>query len=176
MTNDPTDLSRRELLRRGSIAAGATVAGVGALSGTSLAGCTVDGCARTPGYWKNHPDAWHDENMDPITELTIGGRTYSKSTLLTHLDTPPRGGNKMIILVHALIATKLNVEGGTNDWCIRPPHFEVDLVEKADYWVKRNQGRDGIFSSVRRWDGGEWLYEYLDDYNNGELRCVCKGD
>src|SRR5687767_11271459 len=32
--------------------------------------------ARTPGYWKNHPESW------PVTSLTIGGQAYSQACLL----------------------------------------------------------------------------------------------
>jgi hypothetical protein len=56
----------------------------------------------TPGYWKNHPDAW------PVEEITIGGITYSKYDAIALIDTP-ESGDKTYTLFRALVAAKLNV-------------------------------------------------------------------
>lgn len=156
------------------------------MPGTSLAGCTVDGCSRTPGYWKNHPDSWHDESMNEITSLELGGTTYSKSELLNYLlYEKPKGGNKMVILVRALIAAKLNIAGGVNDWCLDDNEFDFlsrkDVVQAADDWIEMN---GGIYAFVKHWNetkpsyvtDAELLYRTLDDYNNGRLPCTCPSD
>jgi hypothetical protein len=67
-----------------------------------------DGCHFTPGYWKNHPDAW------PVTTLSLGGISYGQAQLLDILDQPVRR-DPTIILAHHLIAAKLNVLNGASD-------------------------------------------------------------
>ena len=64
--------------------------------------CEEPPCTFTPGYWKNHPDAW------PVSELTLGGITYDMPMLMEILDTPTRG-RMPVKLAHHLIAAKLNV-------------------------------------------------------------------
>jgi len=66
------------------------------------------GCTYTPGYWKNHPEAW------PVSSLTLGGVTYSMAQLMVILDAPVRG-DATVILAHHLIAAKLNVLNGADD-------------------------------------------------------------
>ncbi len=66
-----------------------------------------DACHYTPGYWKNHVEAW------PVTSLTLGGVTYSQAQLLEIMGTPV-GGDATIILAYHLIAAKLNVLSGAS--------------------------------------------------------------
>jgi len=68
-------------------------------------------CPQGQGYWKNNPAAW------PVTSLTLGGMTYSKSVLLKILGTPVGKGPKAdasLILADQLIAAKLNIANGTD--------------------------------------------------------------
>jgi hypothetical protein len=67
-------------------------------------------CTYTPGYWKNHPDAW------PVEHLTVGCEEYSKSQLLTIFGMPSKGGDMTIKLFHHLVAAKLNVLIGADDY------------------------------------------------------------
>ena len=67
-----------------------------------------DACHYTPGYWKNHEEAW------PVTELTLGGVSYDQTALLWILRMPVRG-DATIITAHHLIAAKLNVLNGADD-------------------------------------------------------------
>jgi hypothetical protein len=62
-----------------------------------------DVCTGTPGYWKNHEDAW------PVDQLTIGYDTFTKSYLLDVFDWPTEGGQTQIKLFHHLVAAKLNL-------------------------------------------------------------------
>ena len=61
-----------------------------------------DTCTGTPGYWKNHRDAW------PVDELTIGGRVFDKDDLLDIFDLSSNH-DKLLKLFHHLVAAKLNV-------------------------------------------------------------------
>jgi hypothetical protein len=63
------------------------------------------------GDWKNQPDTW------PVTSLSLGSQTYSKTELLTILKTSTgNGGNAdaSLILADQLIAAKLNVANGSD--------------------------------------------------------------
>lgn len=64
-------------------------------------------CIFTQGYWKNHASLW------PVSSLTLGTVTYTKTQLLSILGTPA-AGNGLLILAHQLIATKLNLANGGN--------------------------------------------------------------
>jgi len=66
------------------------------------------GCHFTPGYWKNHPEAW------PVMTLTLGGISYNQAQLLAILNMSVRQ-DPTIILAHHLIAAKLNVANGADD-------------------------------------------------------------
>jgi len=66
------------------------------------------GCTGTPGYWKNHPDAW------PVNGLTVGCVDYTKEELLDIFDAPTRGDGT-IKLFHHTVAAKLNVLTGAGD-------------------------------------------------------------
>jgi hypothetical protein len=68
-------------------------------------------CPQGKGYWKNHPDAW------PVNTLMLGSQTYTKTELLTILNTPVGNGNKAdasLILADQLIAAKLNIANGAD--------------------------------------------------------------
>ncbi len=71
--------------------------------------CMPTTCMYTPGYWKNHEEYW------PVTELTVGCVEYSQSQLLRILDMPTRG-DLTIKMFHHLLAAKLNVLYGADDY------------------------------------------------------------
>lgn len=112
----------------------------------------------TPGYWKNHPEAW------PMDEITIGGVTYTKDEAIVIMNTPEKG-DKTYTMFRALVAAKLNVLIGNESSCIG------GAISAADDWLIRNP----VGSSVKAggkdspWREGEPLYETLDAYNNGLL-------
>lgn len=111
---------------------------------------------RTPGYWKNHPEAW------PVNEITIGDVDYSKGVAIDEMKTPGKG-DKTYTMFNALVAAKLNVLIGT-DPCIQP------TITLADAWMVANPlGSPGVKAGGRDspWRAGEALYEDLDLYNNG---------
>jgi hypothetical protein len=65
-------------------------------------------CHYTPGYWKNHPEAW------PVMTLTVGGIMYNQAQLIEILSRPVVK-DPTVILAHHLIAAKLNVANGADD-------------------------------------------------------------
>ena len=124
---------------------------------SSVSACGFPGCenAKTPGYWKNHPEAW------PVDVVTIGGVPYTKEAAIEIIMTSG-SGDKTYTMFRALVAAMLNLENGCDD-CIE------DVVEDADEWMTDNPLGSDVKGSSEAWqDGGEMLYTWLDLYNNGE--------
>jgi hypothetical protein len=118
----------------------------------------------TPGYWKNHPEAW------PVETITVGGVDYTKDQAIAMMDSPVKG-NKCVTMFKALAAAMLNVhpEVDNCDECI------TDTIAAADAWMAAECG-DVVKANSGAWQcEGEDLYEELDDYNNG-LLCAAPRD
>jgi len=115
-----------------------------------------EGCTLTQGFWKTHPTAW------PVGSLTLGTRSYSEAELLVFLNTPPRG-NASLILIHQLIAAKLNVASGAA--------APGTSIASADAWIAAHQalGMSLPFSGLAKGDAATaiGLSTLLDNYNNG---------
>ena len=109
----------------------------------------------TPGYWKNHPEAW------PVEEITIGGVTHSKVVAIYIMGMPEKG-DKRCTMFRALVAAKLNVFSNNDDSCI------AEAIADADLWMASNE-LSRVRGSSDAWKIGEPLYWRLDAYNNGEL-------
>ena len=114
------------------------------------------GCTLTQGYWKNHPDAW------PVETLMLGDIVHIKAKLIELLKTPTKG-DASVVLVHQLIAAKLNMENGAD------PSVVEDIIADADNWLVDNG--DTLPYNIKT-DTPEGavavdLAETLDDYNNG---------
>lgn len=110
----------------------------------------------TPGYWKNHPEAW------PVASITIGGVTYTKAQALDIMGMPD--GDKTYTLFRALVSAKLNGLIGNETSCVN------GTIADADSWMAM-YGPPGskVKASSSAWKIGEPLYLTLDDYNNGYL-------
>jgi hypothetical protein len=71
-------------------------------------------CPVTQGFWKTHfPGAWPPSVI--ASGLTIGSNTYTAAQLEANLETPPEGGNALLILSHQLVAALLNKAAGAVD-------------------------------------------------------------
>jgi len=81
------------------------------------------GCTFTWGYWKNHAGTKHQPNAWPVSSLTLGTVTYTKTQLLDILNTSVTG-NGLVSLAHQLIAAKLNVAAGAS-----PPSPDIALAD-----------------------------------------------
>ena len=134
---------------------GATATPDRSQSGISAADfvCTVTVAARTPGYWKNHPEAWG------ATSLTIGGVTLTQAELMTIFDTPVRGDMTIILAKH-LIAAKLNLIAGAAAGSINTTIADADTFLGANPVGSKPKGADK--------QAGEALKDTLDAYNNGQ--------
>ncbi|MGC8786911.1 MAG: hypothetical protein ACP5Q1_05740 [Anaerolineae bacterium] len=111
----------------------------------------------TPGYWKNHPEAW------PVESITIGGVTYTKAQAIA-LMKADKAKDKTYTMFAALVCAKLNLILGNESSCI------ALTVLAADQWMKKyGPVGSGVKASSQAWKEGEPLYLKLDDYNNGLL-------
>lgn len=104
---------------------------------------------RTPGFWKNHPDAW------PVSSITIGGVTYTKSAAIEILEMPV-SGDKTYTLFKALVAARLNQLSGCTG--------ASSTIGAAQAWMCAHPLGSGVKGEA--WASGECLYLILDAWNN----------
>ncbi len=114
----------------------------------------------TPGYWKNHPEAW------PLPGVTIGGIFYTKAQAIAWLDLV--GKDKTTTMFSSLVSAKLNVAFGTNPSCV------ATTIVAADLWMTKppvgyGPVGSGVEASSLAWKLGEPLHRLMDNYNNGML-------
>jgi hypothetical protein len=117
----------------------------------------------TPGYWKNHPEAW------PVDEITIGGLIYSKDQAIPLMKEDKH--DKTTTMFRSLVAAKLNVLIGNDSSCI------AETIAAADEWmVTYGPVGSDVKANSAAWKEGEPLYLMLDDYNNGLLCAPSRDD
>jgi hypothetical protein len=115
--------------------------------------CEPDFCTYTPGYWKNHPDAW------PVGGLEVGCTYYTMAQLMDIFDYPTVG-NITIKLFHHLVAAKLNVLIGADDYI-------MGAIMAGDEFICMH----GIVNPPvgDYWDDAEDIKDELCEYN--EIEC-----
>ena len=110
----------------------------------------------TPGYWKNHPEAW------PVESITVGGTEYTKAQAIAWLDKP--GKDKTLTLFSSLVAAKLSVLVGNDSTCV------ASTITAADEWMQvSGPVGSGVHAASLAWKLGEPLHRLMDNYNNGML-------
>ena len=110
----------------------------------------------TPGYWKNHPEAW------PVDTIYIGGKNYVKEEAINMMMMPIKR-YKWFTMFNSLVAAKLNVLLGVDDTVIS------DTILAADIWLTETR-YPGSKADLDPWQiYGEDINTMLDDYNNGLL-------
>ena len=130
------------------------------LSIAPVSACDYPGTG-TPGYWKNHPEAWPANTIDP--GLCVGCGTFHRDEAIAIMKTPGKG-DKTYTMFNALVAALLNVGIGN------PPDCILGTIDAAFAWMATNGCPGaGVKANSAAWQAGEPLYEMLDAYNNGEL-------
>jgi hypothetical protein len=110
----------------------------------------------TPGYWKNHPDAW------PVSSITVGGVTYSKAQAIAWLSKV--GKDKTTTMFSSLVPAMLNVMVGNDGSCVSA------TIAAANAWMATyGPVGSGVSGGSEAWSLGEPLHQTLDAYNNGRL-------
>jgi hypothetical protein len=118
----------------------------------------------TPGYWKNHPEAWPDDT------ITVGGATYTREQAIKLMGKDGAGGDVSYTMFRALVAAMLNVAIGNDSSCV------ADAIAEADAWLEDNKLGSGVKARSDAWkNGGEALKNTLDSYNNGNLCAPSRG-
>jgi hypothetical protein len=122
--------------------------------------CVTNPGTGTPGFWKNHPDAW------PVSEIVIGGVVYSKSAAIA-LMKKSTDKDKTTNMFEQLVAAKLNILIGNDPSCISA------TILAADAWMKIHPVCSKVPASSPAWqaEGGDAMLGALDKYNNG-LMCA----
>jgi hypothetical protein len=171
-------LLKKNILERGNISLKKQFLFIGLIVGVfflaaSLPAQACGDCGTgTPGYWKNHPDAW------PVDGITIGGVYWCKDDAIAIMDQPVKG-NKVITLFKALVAAKLNRWNGCSFKCV------YCCVSAGDWWMGEygyeydngNVSLSTVHANSNEWTcPGENIYFCLDDYNNGLLPCAQSRD
>ena len=110
----------------------------------------------TPGYWKNHPEAW------PVATIDVGGYTYTRDEAIAWLDKVDK--DKTTTMFSSLVSAKLNVMIGNQSGCVD------STILAADEWM-RTYGPvgSGVAAASFAWSLGEPLHRQMDNYNNGML-------
>ena len=110
----------------------------------------------TPGYWKNHPEAW------PVTSITVGGVVYTRDQAIAWLDQVSK--DKTTTMFSSLVSAKLNVLIGNDPSCV------ASTIAAADKWMA-TYGPVGsnVAAASFAWKIGEPLHRLMDNYNNGML-------
>jgi hypothetical protein len=92
--------------------------------------CVGDGgCTYTQGFWATHGPipVGNNQNLWPVTSLTLGNVSYTDLQLLSLFNTPARG-NGLLTLAHQLIAAKLNIANGADSTDIAQAISDADAL------------------------------------------------
>jgi hypothetical protein len=125
------------------------------ITGATMACVGGSSCTYSQGYWRNHPNAW------PVASLSLGTMTYQAAELMAILDDPARG-NGLVILVHQLIASKLNIANGADPSAVQQALTNADNMIGA--LVVPPIG-NGYLAPEQTGD----LTETLTEYNEGTI-------
>ena len=111
----------------------------------------------TPGYWKNHPEAWAAAGGG----VNIGGVWYVWADAREYMGKVSK--DKTISLFSQLVAAILNQGIGNEDSCIK------DTIDDANEWLGSHPVGSGVTASSAAWQQISKAHSDLDDYNNGRL-------
>ena len=92
--------------------------------------CVGDGgCTYTQGFWATHGPipVGNNQNLWPVTSLTLGNVSYTDLQLLSIFNTPAQG-NGLLTLAHQLIAAKLNIANGADSTDIAQAMSDADAL------------------------------------------------
>jgi hypothetical protein len=110
----------------------------------------------TPGYWKNHPEAW------PSQTVTLGGVTYTQAQALSWMS--QGGGDKTVTLFSSLLSATFNVAIGNDASCVSSA-----IAAGNDWLATYGPVGSKVKASSVAWKLGEPIHRLMDNYNNGML-------
>jgi hypothetical protein len=109
----------------------------------------------TPGYWKNHPEAW------PVASIKVGGMTYTKAQAIAWLGKV--GKDKSTTMFSSLVPAMLNLLIGNDGSCVNA------TIAAANQWMTTYPVGSNVAGGSQAWTNGEPLHIIMDNYNNGRL-------
>ena len=111
----------------------------------------------TPGYWKNHPEAW------PVAGITIGLNTYTKAQAIAWLGKV--GKDKTTTIFASYVSAFLNLQIGNDGSCVGA------AMASAYTWLSNHPVGSNVAGGSVDWQTAEPWHQTMDAYNNGQL-CV----
>jgi SdrD B-like domain len=116
----------------------------------------------TPGYWKNHPEAWPVGTITVGAVNGVGGVTYTKAQAIIWLGKV--GKDKTTTMFSSLVPAMLNVLIGNDPSCVS------SAIDEGNKWMKAyGPVGSGVAGGSYAWSVGEPTHQQLDAYNNGLL-------
>ncbi|HEY2904897.1 MAG TPA: hypothetical protein VGJ29_03295 [Vicinamibacterales bacterium] len=110
----------------------------------------------TPGYWKNHPEAW------PNIPLVVGGVTYTKVQAVAWLG--KTGKDKTVTMFQSLLSAMLSAGVVGNDGsCISAS------ITQGNNWLMTYPLGSNVAGGSAAWTVGDPIHITLDAYDNGLL-------
>jgi hypothetical protein len=109
----------------------------------------------TPGYWKNHPEAW------PVGSIMVGNVTYTKAQAISYLN--KTGKDKTITMFQSLVSAMLSVMVGNDGSCINA------AIGEGNTWLVANPLGSNVAGGSAAWASGSPIQSTLDAYDNGLL-------
>jgi hypothetical protein len=109
----------------------------------------------TPGYWKNHAEAW------PVAGIWVGGIYYTKAQAIAWLGKV--GKDKSTTMFSSLVPAMLNVLIGNSSLCV------ASTITAANLWMTAHPVGSNVAASSDAWTIGEPMHQQMDAYNNGQL-------
>jgi SdrD B-like protein len=109
----------------------------------------------TPGYWKNHPDAW------PVTSIKVGAITYSEADAIMLLG--KTGKDKSITMFQSLVSAMLSADAGNDSTCV------TTAIAQGNAWLVSYPPGSNVAGGSAAWTLGDPIHITLDAYDNGLL-------
>jgi hypothetical protein len=109
----------------------------------------------TPGYWKNHPDAW------PVASITIGTKTYTKAQAISWLSST--GKDKSVTMFQSYVSAYLSIQIGNDGSCVS------QTMSDGYEWLVAHPVGSSIAGGSAAWAAGQPTQSTLDAYDNGLL-------
>jgi hypothetical protein len=109
----------------------------------------------TPGYWKNHPEAW------PVNSITVGGVPYTKAQAISWLN--KTGKDKTVTMFQSLVSAMLSVMIGNDGSCINTS------IAQGNAWLMTYPLGSNVAGGSQAWASGDPIHNTLDAYDNGLL-------
>jgi hypothetical protein len=114
----------------------------------------------TPGYWKNHPEAW-PAGATPIVISANPNISYTKDQAIAWLGKV--GKDKTTTIFASYVSAYLNTFIGNDASCVSAAQAA------AKTWLAAHPVGSNVAASSTAWQQIEWAHQTMDAYNNGQL-------